>query len=220
MSQIKAVIFDMDGVLIDSEIVYIQFMLEFIRSKRPETSIEELYGIVGQAPEPAWTIIKELLNSTQDWQELRQEYYKEWYPQRKAKIDYRKIFRPEAEELIRELKEQGYRLAVASSTEYTKVIHILELNGILSYFDVVLSGQDLPRSKPDPMIYHKAAKLLGVKEEECVVLEDSTVGIRAAYDAGMRVTALKDERFSFDQSLAYEQIENLKELRKCLSSCE
>lgn len=100
------------------------------------------------------------------------------------------------------------------------VPYLLFMNEGLSYFDVVLSGQDLPRSKPDPMIYHKAAKLLGVKEEECMVLEDSTVGILAAYDAGMRVIALKDERFSFDQSLAYDQIENLKELRKCLSSCE
>ena len=72
------------------------------------------------------------------------------------------------------------------------------------------------RSKPDPEIYHYTAGKLGVKEENGFVLEDATVGIRAAHDAGMEVAALIDDRFGFDQGLADCQVEHIQDILQYL----
>ena len=84
-------------------------------------------------------------------------------------------------------------------------------NHILDYFELVVTGDQFRKSKPDPEIYHYTASHLGVKEEECFVLEDSTVGITAAHRAGVTVVALRDDRFDFDRSLADGEIKALGE---------
>ena len=71
---------------------------------------------------------------------------------------------------------------------------------------------NLKQSKPDPEIYHYTAGRLGLPENQCLVIEDSTLGITAAYRAGMTVAALIDDRFGFDRSLADYEIQNLKEI--------
>ena len=89
---------------------------------------------------------------------------------------------------------------------------VLRENEIADYFEVVVTGAMFKRSKPDPEIYHYTAGKLGVKEEECFVVEDSTYGVTAASRAGMTVAALIDERFHFDQSLADYRIRSLEEV--------
>lgn len=98
---------------------------------------------------------------------------------------------------------------MASATAYDKVKEILAEVGVLPWFDLVISGESVKKSKPDPEIYLKAAELLGVLPSECIAIEDSTVGITAAHRAGVKVVALKDERFDFDRSLADGEIKDL-----------
>lgn len=205
---IKAVIFDMDGVLIDSEPVYLQYDLEFAQTKNPDVKLEDLYGMIGSSREDAWGCMERAIHNGQTWQELREEFSrKDIFPL----MDYRKIFRPEARVLLDKLKSDGYRLALASSTQMNIIERVLRENEIYGYFEVIVTGAMFERSKPDPEIYHYTAKQLGVKEEECFVVEDSTYGVTAAARAGMTVAALIDERFHFDQSLANYRIRSLDE---------
>lgn len=204
---ITTVIFDMDGVLIDSEPVYLEAMLEFGQHKRPELLEKDICAIVGRTSQDSWEIMEKAIGNGQDWQELRHDY-REWIDVSQG-LDYTRIFREEARSLLKQLKQRGYRIALASSTHRQLVLHVLFQNQILQYFERIITGDQFKKSKPDPEIYHYTAKVMGVKEEECFVLEDSTVGIQAAHDAGMTVAALIDDRFGFDRSLADYEVESI-----------
>lgn len=204
---ITTVIFDMDGVLIDSEPVYLEAMLEFGQHKRPELLEKDICAIVGRTSQDSWEIMEKAIGNGQNWQELRHDY-REWIDVSQG-LDYTRIFREEARGLLEELKQRGYRIALASSTHRQLVLHVLFQNQILQYFERIITGDQFKKSKPDPEIYHYTAKAMGVKEEECFVLEDSTVGIQAAHDAGMTVAALIDDRFGFDRKLADYEVESV-----------
>lgn len=217
-NRIKAVIFDMDGVLIDSEMLYLEDLLKFVRTKNPEVTLEDLVSVVGMTDRDTWEVVERAVNNGQDWTSIREDYRKQ--RQIYETIDYRSIFRDEARSLILELKKMGYRLAVASSTKLPLVTRVLTENEIIGYFDQVVSGNMFRRSKPDPEIYCYTAEKLEVDTSECLVVEDSTVGITAASRAGMKIAAVIDDRFGFDRSLADFEIENLGEVLECLKKLE
>lgn len=206
---VKAVIFDMDGVIIDSEIVYLQYMLEFARMKNPAVRIEQLYDMVGRTRGDSWKVMARAVDNGQSWEEIRAEFRtRDIY----AEIDYRSIFRPDVKVVVEWLKEHGYQVGLASSTHLELILRVLTENGIKEYFDTVVSGAQFKESKPNPEIYHFTAGQLGVAEADCLVVEDSTVGITAASRAGMKVAALHDPRFGFDESLADYHISEIKEI--------
>ena len=207
---IKAVIFDMDGVIIDSEPMYLKVQWEYAKTKNPDVKYEELFPMVGATKKDAWSVMEKAVHNGQTWSELRTEF--------KSKVDlfthtdYTKVFRSQVRNVLEELKEKGYKLAVASSTQIEVVERVMRDNKIDGFFDVLVSGDMFTMSKPEPEIYHYTAGKLGVKEEECLVIEDSRVGILAAYRAGMKVAALYDARFHFDQQLAHYHIDDVKEV--------
>ncbi len=208
---IKAVIFDMDGVIIDSEMEYLKYIYEFAKEKNPELKIEELYGTVGTTNKDCWIIVEKALHNGETWEELRVQYRPRW-DEVFDLVDYKAIFRPEVLEVMDRLKEMGLRLAVASSTNIEQVEKILKMNHVAERLELMVSGGMFKRSKPDPEIYLYTAEQLGAKPEECLVIEDSTVGITAGHRAGTRVAALIDERFQFDRSLADYEIGGLREI--------
>lgn len=207
---IKAVIFDMDGVIIDSEMEYLQYDLEFAKTKNPNIRLEALFGMVGSSREDAWICMADAIGNGQNWEELRNEFKDE--VNSFAKMDFRKIYRPQVTELLKSFKEYGLKIALASSTQMDIIERVLQENEIQGYFDVVVSGQQFRKSKPDPEIYHYTANALGVKEAECFVIEDSTFGITAASRAGMMIAAVIDNRFGFDQSLADYRVERVEDV--------
>lgn len=207
---IKAVIFDMDGVIIDSEIEYLKHDLEFARTKRPSIQLEDLFGMVGSSREDCWGCMARAVDNGQTWEELRNEFRSKWNVL--SLIDYQKIFRLEIPEILTQLKAMGLRIALASSTQLDVIERVLKLNGIYDDFELLVSGAQFKRSKPDPEIYHYTAARLGLKESECLVIEDSTFGVTAASRAGMKIAALIDHRFHFDQSLADYRMESLNEI--------
>lgn len=207
---LKAVIFDMDGVLIDSEPEYLKRDLEFAQTKNPAVVMEDLYGMVGSSREDAWSCMARAINNGQTWQEIRDEFRasKDVF----AELDYRAIYRPEVTDILTALRQMGLRLALASSTQMSIIERVLDQNQIRHYFEVVVSGAQFKRSKPDPEIYHYTAASLGVPEAQCLAIEDSTFGITAASRAGMKIAALTDYRFGFDQSLADYRLASLTEI--------
>lgn len=208
---IRAVIFDMDGVIIDSEGVYLKHMLAFIRKKNSAVTEEQVSQVVGRSAADCWERVKAMAGVKTPWETLRNQY-REGRWGSPLQMDYRAIFRPEVREVVRVLRQRGYRLAVASSTGLASILQVLSENGIGEEFDAVVSGEMFQESKPNPQIYHYTAGLLDVKEEECLVLEDSTVGIQAALSAGMKVVALLDYRFGFEQWRAHYRISRIREL--------
>ena len=182
---IKAVIFDMDGVIIDSEGKYLEYIYEFAREKRRDIQIEELYGTVGATKRDCWEIVEKAVANGQSWEELRREYHERGIWKRAfEEVDYQAIFRPEVLEVMDELKAMGIRLAVASSTGLEQVKRILTMNHVWERLETAVSGEMFKRSKPDPEIFLKAASLLKVPIAACIVAEDSINGLKAARAAG------------------------------------
>ena len=205
----KAVIFDMDGVIVDTEPYNMRRVYEYVHSLRPEAKIEDMYQNAGRVKEDVWTRIASIIGNGKGWEETREDYERNWKPSHSFVIPYKEIFRKDTLTILKWARECGMNTAVASSTAYEKVKELLTEVEITPYLDLIISGEFFEKSKPDPAIYLKTAELLGVKPEECIAIEDSTAGITAAKCAGMTVIALKDERFGFDRSLADDVIETL-----------
>lgn len=206
---IKAVIFDMDGVIIDSEGVYLEYQLEFAKKKNPNVKLEDLYPMVGATKQECWEVVERVVSNGQTWEQLRTEFrQRDIY----SEIDYRSIYRLEVTDTLKQLKEAGFRLALASSTHLELVERVLKENGIRHYFEAVVSGEQFKKSKPDPEIYLYTAGQLSLKPEECLAVEDSTIGITAAHRAGLKIAAVIDTRYGFDQSLADYKLNQVKEV--------
>lgn len=212
----KALIFDMDGVIIDSEGAHLNAMYRYLVTRNPSLRMEDLYQIVGRSSKDVWDRIAALVGDGRDGEAIREEYRNVWTPAHPAEINYREIFRPETKELLLFAREAGLKTAVASSTAYQTVTEVMREVGIDELLDLVMSGEFFERSKPDPAIYLKTAELLSVNPGDCLVIEDSTVGIAAAHAAGMEVAALIDLRFGFDRSLADHEISSLLEAKQHL----
>lgn len=198
----KAVIFDMDGVIVDTEPVSRKRVLRYLRQYNETLDERDLDVLVGRGRRDAWEIIARLSGTNKDAQAMKDEYDREWMPVHSETINYREIFRPAVKEVLAYARAHRMKTAVASSTEYHKVKKILTEVGIFSFMDEVVSGEDCTRPKPNPDVYLETAKRLGVLPQECLVIEDSTVGIEAAHRAGTTVAALIDNRFPFDRSKA------------------
>lgn len=207
----KALIFDMDGVIVDSEPYNMQRVYGYVLSFRPNTPIEEMYQVVGRTRKDVWTRIAGIIGRGTSWEETQKDYERNWKPFHDYPVSYQEIFRDDTLFILQWAKDLGMRTAVASATAYDKVREILGAVGVLPYLDLIISGESVEKSKPDPAIYLKAAELLKVLPEECIAIEDSTVGITAAHRAGVTVVALRDDRFDFDRSLADGEIKALGE---------
>lgn len=206
---IKAIIFDMDGVLVDSEMFYIDLFRDFIGRFGGEADEKILFSIPGASSRRTWELMISMWPEPITKEELRTLFY-ETYPDFIA--PYGKIVFPGVREVLDELRSMGCRLALASSTALSGIDAMLEQTGFRHYFEAVVSGHAFKESKPDPEIYLYTMSQLGLSAQDCAAVEDSTYGIQAGKNAGMTVIARRDERFSFDQSLADYQIDEIREL--------
>lgn len=194
----KAIIFDMDGVLVDTENAYLNMFRDFLRAHGKSVREDILLKIVGADSKKTWKYMGKLWGE-EDTEKIRQLFHSE-YPD--GTLDYREYLFPGVPQMLRTLKQKNYLLALASSSKKKDIRRMLKENELGTYFTVVVSGEEYKESKPDPEIYNDVKRQLGLNSEECLVVEDSTYGIRAAKAAGLEVIAVDDPRFSFDQSEA------------------
>jgi HAD superfamily hydrolase (TIGR01509 family) len=183
LTSFDAVIFDMDGVLVNSEPFYIEVEQTNFRQLGLEISEEEHQTYQGTATDRMWHLIKERHGIEHPVDELVKMTNSLVTPYFKSleKMDPM----PGVEKLILNLKGKGIPLALASSSYVDVIEIILQKTGLKKYFDVVVSSQMAGASKPEPDIFLLAAQKLGAQPEKCVVIEDSTNGIAAAKRAGM-----------------------------------
>ena len=120
---------------------------------------------------------------------------------------------PGAHKLIKELKEAGVKIAIASSSIPKDIERVLKQLELFDEFDVIVSGTEVARSKPAPDVFLEAARQLAMEPSSCVVLEDAEAGVKAGNAAGMKVVAVPNQFTAHnDFSLADKVIKSLEEL--------
>lgn len=195
----QAIIFDMDGVLVDTEPLYMFRVLSFFAAHSITIKKEELYTLPGSSHEYS----KKTMTSW--WKEpISEDAFWSLYESEAEPIEnyYPLTLNPYVKFLLPKLKKEGWKLGLASSSRTHQIISCCTSCDILSYFDYMISGEECKESKPNPQIYLTCASGLQLHPNECMVLEDSTYGIKAAKSAGMYVLAHEDHRFGYDQSHA------------------
>jgi HAD superfamily hydrolase (TIGR01509 family) len=213
LHNISCVIFDMDGVIIDSEFLHKKAYYETFISLGLDVS-EELYKtITGSSTLNVFQNLIAHFNLDKDPDALVHD-------KRRRYVDY---FHKDptiqlvdgVEDLIKYFHEKGITLILASSASMPNINRVFKRFDLDQYFTAKVSGADLVKSKPDPEIFNKAASLAHTANSNCIVIEDSDNGIKAANDAGIFVFGYKNP-MSEDQTLenADHVISDFKELRR------
>ena len=179
---IEAVVFDMDGVIFDSERCCLNIWKEMAdRAHLPDIE-ENFRKCIGTTVVSTKRILKECYG---------EDFDSDAYMEESSRIFHERYdsaplpMLPYAEEILRYLKKEGYKVGLASSTREATVKMQLATAGLIGYFDSITCGDMLKKSKPEPDIYLMACKDLGVAPERAIAIEDSYNGIRSAHAAGM-----------------------------------
>lgn len=178
----RAVLFDMDGVISDTERFYIEAIIERLKREGISVTPVQINDLFGSTMRHNWGVLKERYGLQGDVDTYVDEVHeiKEYLLETQGLKPM-----PGVVELIRKLHGAGILLAVASSSPREVIEHHLEAFGIQDCFDTIVSGLECREGKPAPEIYLRAAKNLGAVPAECVVIEDSTNGVKAGKAAGM-----------------------------------
>jgi HAD superfamily hydrolase (TIGR01509 family) len=186
---LKAIVFDMDGVIIDSEPIHIEIDTEVMREFGGEPTVDEIYEFVGITNREMWETLRRRhnLNGTvEQILERHREYkMKRFSSEKIPPIDG-------IEDLIKDARKRGLKIALATSSPRYFAECILENAGLMQYFDALVTSDDVTRGKPDPEVYLKAAQRLDLEPGCCIAIEDGCFGIQSAKSAGMRVIAFRN----------------------------
>lgn len=208
--KIKCILFDMDGVIIDSEPEEFNILIKTLALQGIEVKLEKLLCFVGKS---SHTIASEIINM-HDLKTTPEELLKN---KRKVGNYYTdcKYMQPMEGlvDFLEIIKSNELKTAVVSSTSSKNVLAVLNRLALIKYFDAVICGDMVKETKPSPEGYLKAAEVLKVVPEECIVVEDSPVGIKAGKNAQMTVVGFKGSLYQQDTSDSSIEVHSFKEFR-------
>ena len=179
----RAFIFDMDGVIIDSEPIHRQVHKEIMNTLGVNISKGELALYAGATNEYIFTKLKERYGIKESVSELM-DY--------KSKLIINKVKEESLEpingirELLNALRKNNIKTAIGSSSPRSLIEAVIDKFNLHGAFDCIVSGEEVERSKPYPDVYIEVSKKLGINPEKCIVVEDSHNGVQAAKSAGMK----------------------------------
>ena len=187
---IEAVVFDLDGVLLDSEQVWDEVREELVKERGGRWHEQAQTEMMGMSSVEWSRYMHDELDLPEPPEEISAEVVRrldEVYRKRLPLIDG-------AREAVERLAAR-WPLGLASSSNREVIDLVLDLSGLARYFRVTVSSEEVPRGKPAPDVYLEAARSLGVPPERCAAVEDSHNGIRSAKAAGMRVIAIPNQHY-------------------------
>lgn len=211
----RVIIFDMDGTLLDTENLAVKCWMEASEKMGMCIPREFFISVRGLNINVIWDKIRqyvsdassfELLKNTKD--HLFKNYIDEFgVPVKKGVLD-----------ILSELKKNKYIMAVGTSTLHERTDYYLKKTWLKEYFDAIVCGDDVVRSKPYPDIFLAISNKLGALPEECLVIEDSNYGITAAKSAGMRAIFVKDLISATKETIEYAILvtDNIMDIKKIL----
>jgi len=187
---IKAVIFDMDGVLIEAKDWHYEALNRALRLFGFEISRYAHLSTYDGLPTSRKL---EMLSIESDLPRALHSFINEMKQQYTMEMVYTQCKPTFAHELaLSTLKAQGYKLAVASNSIRSTVVTMMEKSNLAGYLDLMLSNEDVTKAKPDPEIYLSAMAALGFTPEECLIVEDNDNGVKAALASGGHLLRVKD----------------------------
>jgi 16S rRNA pseudouridine516 synthase len=184
----EAVIFDLDGTLIDSMGMWGEIDIEYLERfgiEVPENLQRDLEGL-------RFTEVAEYFRDRFGIKDSVEEIGKTWIDMAEYKYRHDIPLKPGVREFIRQMADNGIRMAIASSNHKRLIEEILRIHGISEYFDVITTCDDVTANKPEPDVYLYTAEKLGTSPSSCLVFEDIPIGIRSGKRAGMTVAAVYD----------------------------
>lgn len=183
MNMIKTVIFDMDGVIVDTEPVHHYAYNQHFKQLNIDVSPEMYATFTGNSTKNIFERLKVQFNLSDDVPtlvETKRNLFNEAFDNKEDLYLLDGV-----EDLIKDLHQNGIQLVLASSSATVTINKIFNRFGLHQYFTHIVSGEDFPKSKPHPAIFQHAAFLAETPVENCIVIEDSTNGIKAAKAAGI-----------------------------------
>lgn len=189
---LEAIIFDMDGVLVDSEYTYFQSKSQILKEAGHEVEDSYHFQFMGTTSEYMWAKMKEefdlplsVAEYVQKMTDLRQGMIKR---------DGVRVI-PHVQDFVKRLSEAGLKLAVASSSSLAEIKKNLAEIGLADYFSEVVSTEEVTHSKPAPDVYLAAAERIGIKPANCLGIEDTKNGAGAVHNAGMVCVGFANPEF-------------------------
>jgi HAD superfamily hydrolase (TIGR01509 family) len=212
---IKVIIFDMDGLLLDSESVAMTAFVESCRECGFEPDLKIYYKCIG--------------TNSNERREILTRGYGQYFPYDAVSILWQKKLLEEillkpiplkvgVSPILEYLEANDIRKAVVTSTRYESAVRMLSNAGLADYFEFVLGGDQITKGKPDPEIYLTGCKRLGEQPADCLALEDSDNGVLAASSAGMEIIQVPDliEPSEKVKALGHRIVKSLLEVKELL----
>lgn len=188
--EIKAVLFDMDGLMVDTESLSTEAFINSAKAQGYNMTKEETLKVLGFTKANIYQFWIDYFQGTNvDGKKLVDDHY-EYIENVLYTVGPEKM--PYVEELLKYLKENNYKIAVASSSDTADIKNNLEKTKLEKYIDEIASGAEVENGKPAPDVFLLAAKRLGVDPKDCLILEDSKAGIKAGKASGAMVFMVPD----------------------------
>ncbi|PFM65801.1 HAD family hydrolase [Bacillus cereus] len=203
----KAIIFDFDGLIVDTETIWFHSFRDAVREYGGELPLEEFAKCIGTTDEVLYAYLKE---------QLKEKFNEHALKEKVTTLHKEKMKIPKArdgvKEYLEEARELGLKIALASSSSKEWVVRFLEELQIREYFEVIKTREDVEKVKPDPALYRITIEELGIELSEAVVFEDSLNGLKAAIAAGLKCVIVPND---VTRNLQFEnhhlRIESMKE---------
>ena len=212
---IKAVIFDMDGLMIDSERVTFEGYQHVLAKENLTMSEEKYKTLLGKPVKAVHDLFKEDYGPQYDVDQIIKDVHA--YIAKRFETEGVPL-EPGLVELLKYLKENNYKTIIATSSHRNRVDLIVKQAQIDQYFDDSICGDEVTKGKPNPEVFLKACQKLQVSPQDALVLEDSESGINAAYNAEIKVIGIPDMKYPEEKyvKMTYKIMDNLFQVKDFL----
>lgn len=183
------IIFDMDGVLLDSEPMHQEIIYEVFQLKGIPFDKAYIQTLTGMSAFPMWEKVKRDAQRSESVEELI-KFHRDYFFKRLPEVKVPLV--PHVKDVLEKFKNEGKHLSLASSSGRKLIDIFTQQTNIAHYFEVIMSGDDVQYSKPNPEIFLKVAQWYGLPATQFTVIEDSTNGVKAAKSAGMQCVGFQN----------------------------